>query len=151
MPNRVARWRSDKKRLATHDLPRHVRRTLRRYVDFGVLAKGFVRVRCPDCKQESLVAFSCKDRSLCPSCTTRRAADTAAHLVDEVLPYVPMRQWVLALPPDLHARVARDAELEGKLLRMFAGEIEKLLRMTTRAGDGAKAESSRFCSTLEAL
>ncbi len=129
---------------ATHDLPRHVRRTLRQYVDCGVLAKGFVRVRCPECRHESLVAFSCKDRGFCPSCTARRAADTAAHLVDEVLPHVPLRQWVLALPPDLHARVARDAELEGKLLRMFAEEIERLLRITTGAGDVGRGGNVTF-------
>ena len=31
--------------------------------------------------------------SFVPSCTARRAADTATHLVDEVLPHMPMRQW----------------------------------------------------------
>jgi hypothetical protein len=28
----------------------------------------------------------------------RRPADTVAHLVDRVLPEVPVRQWVLSLP-----------------------------------------------------
>lgn len=50
--------------LATSDVPGHVRRALRRYLDCGVLAKGFVRVRCPQCKEESLVAFSCKGELL---------------------------------------------------------------------------------------
>lgn len=138
--------------LATRDVPRHVRRALRGYVDCGLLARGFVRVRCPDCREESLVAFSCKDRTFCPSCTGRRAAETAAHLVDAVLPHVPMRQWVLALPPDLHARVARDAALEGKLLRIFSDELEQLLRATTRAGDAGRGGNvsfqQRFGSTL---
>ena len=130
--------------LAANDLPRHVHRALRGYLDCGVLAKGFVRVRCPDCREESLVAFSCKDRSFCPSCTARRAADTAAHLVDEVLPHVPLRQWVLALPPDLHARVARDAELEGKLLRIFSEELEDLLRATTQARERGRGGNVTF-------
>jgi hypothetical protein len=36
-------------------------------------------------------------------------ADTAAHLVDRVLPRVPIRQWVLSLPfaPPLPARIRR--------------------------------------------
>ena len=130
--------------LATHDVPSHVRRALRRYVDCGQLARGFVRVRCPECREENLVAFSCKDRSFCPSCTGRRAADTAAHLVDEVLPHVPMRQWVLALPPDLHLRVARDPEMEGRLLRIFSEELEELLRATTKAGDRGRGGNVTF-------
>ena len=44
-----------------------------------------IDVRCPDCGEERLVAFSCKSR-LCPSCWSRRAADTAADLVDRLLP-----------------------------------------------------------------
>ena len=50
-----------------------------------------------------------------------------------MLPHVPTRQWVLALPPDLHARVSRDPSLEGGLLRIFAEELEGLLRATTKA------------------
>ena len=34
-------------------------------------------------------------------------ADTAAHLVDRVLPEVPMRQWVLSLPFALRYRLVR--------------------------------------------
>ncbi len=55
-------------------------------------------VRCGGCGDELLVAFSCKGRGFCPSCTTRRMHDTAARLVDGVLPRVPVRQWVLSLP-----------------------------------------------------
>jgi len=40
---------------------------------------------------DRLVAFSCKGRAFCPSCGGRRMADTAAHLVDRVLPEVPVR------------------------------------------------------------
>jgi hypothetical protein len=34
-------------------------------------------------------------------------ADTAAHLVDHVLPSAPYRQWVLSLPKPLRLRLAR--------------------------------------------
>jgi hypothetical protein len=53
-------------------------------------------------------AFSCKRRGLCPSCTARRMADTAAHLVDQVLPQAPYRQWVFTVPRALRLRLARD-------------------------------------------
>jgi hypothetical protein len=65
-------------------------------------------VRCQACDDEILVAFSCKRRGICPSCTARRMADTAAHLVDRVLPQAPYRQWVLSVPKSLRLRLARD-------------------------------------------
>ena len=39
----------------------------------GDLHEGFARVRCPDCKHEMFVAFSCKQRCTCPSCHQKRA------------------------------------------------------------------------------
>jgi hypothetical protein len=39
----------------------------RRYLTCGILAFGFARARCTDCRQERLLAFSCKDRCVCPS------------------------------------------------------------------------------------
>jgi hypothetical protein len=88
-------------------LPRHVERELAEYLRCGILAHGFARVRCQACADEILVAFSCKRRGICPSCTARRMADTAAHLVDHVLPSAPYRQWVLSLPKLLRLRLAR--------------------------------------------
>ena len=42
-----------------------------------------------------VVAFSCKGRGVCPSCNGRHMTQTAAHLVDHVIPPVPVRQWVI--------------------------------------------------------
>jgi len=89
-------------------LPRHVERELAEYLRCGILAHGFARVRCTTCQEEIVVAFSCKRRGLCPSCTARRMADTAAHLVDHVLPRAPYRQWVVTVPKALRLRLARD-------------------------------------------
>jgi hypothetical protein len=89
-------------------LPRHVERELDAYLRCGILAHGFARVRCQTCRDELLVAFSCKRRGICPSCTARRMADTAAHLVGHILPSAPYRQWVLSVPKPLRLRLARD-------------------------------------------
>ena len=43
-------------------LPRFVERDFRHYLECGVLAHGFARVRCGGYKREELVAFSCKGR-----------------------------------------------------------------------------------------
>ena len=45
-----------------------VEEQVRRYLDCGLFENGFARVRCPDCAEEYLLAFSCKTRELCPSC-----------------------------------------------------------------------------------
>jgi hypothetical protein len=55
-------------------------------------------VRCAQCGQDELVALSCRSCGFCPSCGGRRLADTAAHLVDSVLPEVRVRQWLLSFP-----------------------------------------------------
>jgi len=68
------------------------------YLKRGLLEHGFLRVTCDVCHAEKLVAFSCKGRGSCPSRSARRMAETAALLVNEVLPEEPLRQWVLSLP-----------------------------------------------------
>jgi uncharacterized Zn finger protein (UPF0148 family) len=98
---------------------RFVERELRAYLACGVLARGFVRVHCDACGHDRLVAFSCKGRGFCPSCGGRRMADTAAHLVERVLPEVPVRQWVLTLPYPLRYRCAWDKQLTSEVLRAF--------------------------------
>jgi len=100
-------------------LPGFVRRELLALLDCGILARGFLRVRCPRCREELLVAFSCKGRGICPSCGGRRMADTAAHLVDSVLPAVPVRQWVLSLPFSLRFVVAFDRGLCRAVRKVF--------------------------------
>jgi hypothetical protein len=46
-------------------------------------------------------------------------AGTAAHLVDCILPEVPVRQWVLTLPYPLRYRCAWNARLTSEVLRCF--------------------------------
>ncbi len=73
-------------------LPIYVQREFKAYLKCGRLEHGFLRVRCENCHEERLVAFSCKRRGFCPSCGTRRMAESAALLVDEVFPHHPVRQ-----------------------------------------------------------
>ena len=114
-----------------------------RYLRCGVLANGFARVRCIACGDEVLVAFSCKSRGICPSCTTRRMQGTATHLVDRVLPCVPMRQWVLSLPRWARFLLARDPKLITRTLHLalrciFARQRLRARRLGVRStGAGA--------------
>jgi len=72
-------------------LPLFVEQEFRDFLTCGVLTHGFARVRCGECAFERLVPFSCKGRGFCPSCGGRRMTESAARLVDHVLPHVPIR------------------------------------------------------------
>ena len=85
-----------------------------------MLAHGFARVRCERCAFEHLVPFSCKGRGFCPSCGGRRMTERAAHLVDGVIPPVPVRQWVLTLPFRLRYLLAWDHGLGRAVLAVHA-------------------------------
>lgn len=102
---------------------RFVEREIRAYLACGVLAHGFIRVHCDDCGYDRLVGFSCKGRGFCPSCGGRRMADTAAQLVERVLPEVPIRQWVLTLSYPLRYRCAWNAKLTSEVLRCFLRSV----------------------------
>ena len=79
-------------------LPQFVRDEFDAFLECGIPAHGFLRLRCGDCGHDKLLAFSCKRRGFCPSCGARRMSQTAAHLVDHVIPRVPVRQWATAAP-----------------------------------------------------
>ena len=114
-------------------VPGFIEKEFRSFLDCGVLARGFLRIACNTCRLDRVVAFSCKSRGICPSCGGRRMADTAAHLVDHVIPDVPVRQWVLSPPPALRYRVAYDSQLLAVLIRIFIRAIFSSLRCRARA------------------
>ena len=65
-------------------VPEHAEREFRRYLECGILARGFARARCGQCGHDFPIAFSCKGRVVCPSCNARRMVEIAAHLTDRV-------------------------------------------------------------------
>jgi hypothetical protein len=72
--------------------PQFVKDEFDTFLECGILAHGFLRLRCVDCGHDNLLAFSCKRRGFRPSCGARRMSQSAAHLVDHVIPRVPVRQ-----------------------------------------------------------
>ena len=65
-------------------------------------------------------------------------AETAAFLVDHVLPRVPVRQWVLSLPIELRYRLAYDSRLTARVLRIFMQTVFGSLRRRARKRWGRK-------------
>jgi hypothetical protein len=123
------------------------------YLKCGRLEHGFLRVQCTECHYEHLVAFSCKRRGFCPSCGARRMAESAALLVDEVLPEQPIRQWVISFPFQLRFLFASRPELMGRVLGIVhraisAHLIQKAGFTRKSAQTGAVTLIQRFGSAL---
>ncbi len=134
-------------------LPEFVTKEFDEYLRCGILAHGFLRAKCDDCKHEKLIAFSCKCRGFCPSCGARRMSSTAAHLVEEVIPEVPVRQWVLSLPIPLRYLLASHPKLLSPVLgivnRAISGWlIKKAGFKRTVAQTGGVTFVQRFGSAL---
>ena len=97
------------------------------YLDCGVWNAGFARVRCDTCQHEMLVAFSCKQRELCPSCSAKRGSELAAFLADHVLEDVAHAQWVFTIPKMLRPVFFRKRELRGVLARLASQTVRDLM------------------------
>jgi hypothetical protein len=134
-------------------LPCYVEDEFAAYLKCGRLEHGFLRVKCDACQAEKLVAFSCKRRGFCPSCGARRMAETAALLVDKVLPQQPVRQWVLSLPFALRYLLATRPEIITQVLgivyRAISGHLIRQAGLTrASAATGAVTLIQRFGSAL---
>jgi hypothetical protein len=71
-------------------------------------------------------AFSSKGRGFCSSCGGRRMTEPAAHLVEYEFPDVPVRQWVLSLPPRVRYSGGCDNRpmvMDGVFTRDARGEV----------------------------
>ena len=99
-------------------LPCFVEQEFRDFLTCGCLAAGFARFRCPDCQ-----------------------LDRAAHLVDHVFPDVPIRQFVLTLPPRLRYLLAWDHTL----CRAVAGTTLLTCRTRRRWVAGTRASRGSIC------
>jgi hypothetical protein len=99
----------------TKGLPAYVEREFCDYLQCGILAHGFLRLGCDNCQKEVLLAFSCKRRGFCPSCSGRRMTQTAAHLIECVIPWVPTRQWVVSVPIPLRYWMSSSRELMAQI------------------------------------
>ncbi len=120
-------WPKFCEELAVHDkhLPAFVEKEFEAYLKCGLLEYGYARCVCEECGAEHKVGYSCKRRGFCSSCAGRRMEDTAKHLVDSVLPKVPIRQWVMTVPWKLRTRLGYDRDAMGVFVRSFAQALSR--------------------------
>jgi len=72
-------------------------------------------------------------------------AETAAHLVDHVIPRVPVRQWVLSFPIPLRFLFAAHPQLLGPVLQIIHRVIATFL---TKQAGLQRTEASTVAVTL---
>ncbi len=91
---------------------------LKGLVSCGDYRQGFALFRCGECNTALALPFSCKSR-VCPSCAAKRMTSLSAHLTDNVIPFVPVRQWVLSFPVWLRYKIGYDHDLYREVIGLF--------------------------------
>ena len=79
-----------------------------------------------------------------------RMAERAAHLVEAVLPTVPVRQWVLTVPHRLRYRLAFDHALCRAVVGVFVRAVLGWYRRRARRAGWADGHSGSVTGDLEA-
>jgi len=136
-----------------YPLPDFVVKEFEEYLRCGILAYGFLRAQCQSCHFEHLVAFSCKRRGFCPSCGGRRMSETAAHLVDSVLPVQNIRQWVISFLFQIRLCLAVRPKIMARALEITHSVISKYYQQKvglqkSKAKTGAVTLIQRFGGSL---
>ncbi len=109
---------------------------------------------CASCHDEIAVAFSCKKRGFCPSCCSKRKAETAVHLIENVLPHIPYRQFVVTLPHSLRYWLHTNRKLRSRFHKTMIRHIHNLYTNKSKSQGfkdptaGSISFTQRFSSAL---
>ena len=114
------------KRTRDDPVPQYVDKVFEGYLGCGILAKGFACARCEECRQDFLIALSCKGRGICPSCNAMAMCETAANLIENVIPRVAIRQFVISFPLRIR-HYLQTHEILQAVLKITVDEIRKRL------------------------
>lgn len=119
-----------------HPVPNFIRKEFEGFLRCGVLSYGFARVYCQECKYDRLIGFSCKKRGFCGSCLARRMSETSGRLLDEIIPHIPTRQWVLSVPAPLRYLIAYDNDALNIVMTVFMNTLSSYLRLKAKKSGG---------------
>lgn len=108
-------------------LPQCVVREFEEFLRCGRIEHGLVRLECGRCGHDIVCAFHTNAADSVPRAWGGECP-IAAHLVDEVLPSVPIRQWVCSLPWRLRYAAAYDRQLCSDVLEAFIGALTRSQR-----------------------
>jgi len=94
-----------------------IKDVVEKYLDCGNPRCGFARIRCPRCRAEHLLMFSCKTRGFCLSCQAKRLEEWGEWMRETLLLDVPHRQVVFTIPKVLRVFFKFKRKLLGELCR----------------------------------
>lgn len=120
-------------------VPAYIGKTFKSYLTCGILSNGFALGRCTGCEKEFLLGFSCKDRGVCPSCAQKDMLLASNHLVENVIPAVAIRQWVISFPKRIRYYLQNDNENKNinSVRKIVIDEIKQsVTRLTDLETDG---------------
>ena len=106
-----------------------VKEVVERYLDCGNPRCGFSRIRCPDCREERLVMFSCRTRGFCPSCHAKRIEEWGEWMRESLLRDVPHRQVVFTVPKRLRVFFKFNRRLLGELCHCALRALTRYLEV----------------------
>ena len=108
-----------------------IQEVVERYLDCGNPRSGFARIRCPDCRAEQLLTFSCKTRGFCSSCHAKRLEAWGEWTRETLLLDVPHRQAVFTIPKTLRIFFKFRRRLLGELCRSAVKALTVYLEALT--------------------
>jgi len=76
-------------------------------------------------------------------------AATAAHLVDHVIPRVPVRQWVLSLPMGIRYLIAYDSKLQTAVLGVFVRAVRTWYRRRAKQQHGVSGTETGAVTAIQ--
>lgn len=104
------------------------------FLDCGIPENGVARVRC-ECGTDLFVAFSCKKRVVCPSCSTKRSI-LFGEKIREIVKQLPHIHITFTIPKMIRAFFRRNRKLLKLLIQSANFAIEKYFHQALGIDEG---------------
>lgn len=109
-----------------------VRQAIERFLGCNDPVQGYALFACPGCDYQVAIPLPCNGRGWCPSCQARRMRKCGSWMVQRVFGDVPVRHWVMCLPPQIKQTIGYDPAVLNAVLKCFVRKVFQHLRRKAR-------------------
>ena len=106
------------------------------FLDCGIPENGMTRVRCEECRHDFFVAYSCRCRVACPSCSTKRSI-LFGEKVREMVKPLSLLHMTFTIPKIWRIYFRRNRKLLKLLVQSAHYAIEKYFAASLGISDGS--------------